>query len=238
MSEMTMTTPPTQAQAKKRRKRSRSRSRRRPSKKPKVVQQIPEILRKSENPIVHRKIESFSNFTRVDGPEQVEKEVERKHKPVKMNKGKHTIVVTNPHGTGFMAKAGMHAILVKFQEHHANLNLKPGTLYTLALKDDGIGEIEMLYFTTKPEGHAGEMILLKWHKDHLKPVNTVMRGTDLDKGMYKVEDGHTWEVEAIYEIRSQAPGKNVISEIRKDIKFLESLKRKRTRLAKKAAMRS
>jgi len=183
--------------------------------------------------MVTRKIESFARFTRVDAPEEVEREVQR-HKAGKMTKGRHTIVVTNPHGTGFMAKAKMHTILVKFQEHHANLNLKPGTLYTLALKDAGVG-FEMLYFTTRPEPHAGEMILLKWHKDHLKPVNTVMRGIDLDKGMYKIEDGHTWEVEAIYEIRSQAPRKNVIAEIRKDISFLESLKRKRTRLAKKAA---
>jgi len=191
---------------------------------------LPSILKKCENPVEKEKVgvldpsKHLKNFKRMD-------KVKRDRKPIDLNDKKNlTIVVTNPAGTGFMSKAGMAAIMVKFKSHQHGLNLEAGKLYNISLKEQDGHLIELLYFTKDPNGAQGEIILLKWDAKSkcLKPIKTVAQGANLDDGLYQVQTGMTWMVEGMYEIRAKVPRKNVIETIRKDIRYLENIKRTET----------
>merc|ERR550525_1530296 len=172
-----------------------------------------------------------SSFERVDVP-RTKLEVNTD------NLKNRTIVVTNPNGTDFMEKEGMPTILVKFQEQHNNLDMTPGQLYNITLKEERGHQFEMLYFTSAAGGARGEVILLKWNDklETLERVRTVAQGMNLQDA-YKVDDGFTWTVEGIYKIRGQVKRGNAIETIRKDIKWLEKIKtlecKKNIRLQKK-----
>jgi len=129
-----------------------------------------------------------------------------------------------------MHDAGMSAIMVKFQDHHTELKLEKDTLYNLVIQEESGEKIEMLYFTAKPETGQGEVLLFKWdaNANSLKPIRTVMDGMDMDQSLYRIKEGYKWQVEGVYRIRKKVPRGNVIEEIRKDIKFLEGMKSRRT----------
>jgi len=210
------------AQPKRKRKRVRGR-------KKKQAAPIPSVLNTCEKP----KIERSDGLTRrlPQYCKRIDSETKRERTEVPMSDnseaGPRTIVVTNPHGTGFMSRAGMSAILVKFQGHHADVKLDSGKLYNMTLKEDNGDQIEMLYFTSHRHGKQGEILLLKWLPEHksLRPIVTVAQGNDLDQSHYVVDEGHSWTVQAIYAIRDKVMRPNVIEEIRKDIMFLENIKR-------------
>lgn len=213
------------------RRRKKRLSQKRSKKRQKLQHQIPvpKILNKSETPKILQVLDPSrirDSFERVDIPAEKPKGRQRKSVPIPSDCGR-TILVTNPHGTGFMHNEGMAAILVKFQDHQASVNLEPGCLYNLTLREDDGEQIEMLYFTSNGTGAKGEVLLLKWmpEQQSLRPIRSVAQGTQLDSSLYTVDEGYSWTVEGIYKVRNKVKRGNAIEAIRSDIAFLEKVKR-------------